>query len=97
MLEVHWSRDEDDLASLWAAVQVEPRDRHRLLAYVTQVLSGERVSILSATVTTTRDRVALSRFTFEMATPEHLDHIIKVIRKIDGVYDAYRLTGTERV
>jgi GTP pyrophosphokinase len=31
-----------------------------------------------------------------MANPEHLDHIIKVIRKVDGVYDAYRLTGAER-
>ncbi|WP_035699038.1 ACT domain-containing protein, partial [Glycomyces tenuis] len=94
VLEVRWS-DEDDQATFVATVQVEALDRHRLLADVTQVLSGERVSILSATVTTTRDRVALSRFTFEMATPEHLDHIIKVIRKVDGVYDAYRLTGAE--
>jgi guanosine-3',5'-bis(diphosphate) 3'-pyrophosphohydrolase len=95
VLEVHWSH-EDDQATFVATVQVEALDRHRLLADVTQVLSGERVSILSATVTTTRDRVALSRFTFEMANPEHLDHIIKVIRKVDGVYDAYRLTGAER-
>ncbi|GAB4005445.1 hypothetical protein GCM10029992_53320 [Glycomyces albus] len=94
VVEVHWS-DQDDQATFVATVQVEALDRHRLLADVTQVLSGERVSILSATVTTTRDRIALSRFTFEMGTPEHLDHLLKVIRKIDGVYDAYRLTGAE--
>jgi GTP pyrophosphokinase len=95
VVDVRWAESEDDETTFIATVQVEALDRHRLLADVTQSLSAERVNILSATVTTTRDRIALSRFTFEMGTPEHLDHIIKVIRKVDGVYDAYRLTGTD--
>jgi GTP pyrophosphokinase len=37
--------------------------------------------------------VALSRFTFEMGDPGHLDHVIKAVRKIDGVFDVYRITG----
>jgi len=44
-------------------------------------------------VHTSRDRVALSRFTFEMGDPGHLDHVIKAVRKIDGVFDVYRITG----
>src|SRR4030095_1302451 len=52
------------------AIQVEALDRHKLLADITKVLSDEKVNILSATVTTTRDRVALSRFSVEMADPE---------------------------
>jgi GTP pyrophosphokinase len=75
------------------AIQVEALDRHKLLADVTRVLSDERVNILSATVTTTRDRVAVSRFTFEMADPKHLTHLLAAVRKIDGVYDAYRVTS----
>jgi hypothetical protein len=55
------------------------------------VLSEERVNILSATVTTTRDRVAVSRFTFEMADPKHLGHLVAAVRKVDGVFDAYRV------
>jgi len=51
------------------------------------------VNILSATVHTSRDRVALSRFTFEMGDPAHLDHVIQAVRKIDGVFDVYRVTG----
>jgi GTP pyrophosphokinase len=75
------------------AIQVEALDRHKLLADVTRVLSEERVNILSATVTTTRDRVAVSRFTFEMADPKHLGHLVAAVRKVDGVFDAYRVTS----
>ncbi|ADD43477.1 RelA/SpoT family protein [Stackebrandtia nassauensis] len=93
LVDVAW-RPASESAFLMV-MQVEALDRHRLLADVTQALSEERVSILSATVTTTRDRVALSRFTFEMADPKHLDHLLRVVRKVEGVYDAYRITGEE--
>ena len=51
------------------------------------------MNILSASVTTRRDRVALSKFTFEMADPEHLRHVLKAVRAIDGVYDVHRVTS----
>ena len=75
------------------AIQVEALDRHKLLADVTRALSEERVNILSAVVTTTRDRVAVSRFSFEMADPKHLGHLLNAVRKVDGVFDAYRVTS----
>ncbi|MQA24596.1 MAG: RelA/SpoT family protein [Micromonosporaceae bacterium] len=75
------------------AIQVEALDRHKLLADITQTLSEERVNILSATVTTTRDRVAVSRFSFEMADPKHLGHLLRAVRRVEGVYDAYRVTS----
>jgi guanosine-3',5'-bis(diphosphate) 3'-pyrophosphohydrolase len=48
---------------------------------------------LSASVTTTRDRVAVSKFTFEMGDPKHLGHVLRAVRAIDGVYDVYRVTN----
>jgi len=57
------------------------------------VLSDAHVDIMSATVTTTRDRVAVSRFSFEMADPKHLGHLLVQVRSVQGVYDAYRVTG----
>ena len=91
MVEVEWKPTS---ASMFlVSIQVEALDRHKLLADVTRVLSDERVNILSATVTTTRDRVAVSRFTFEMADPKHLGHLLSAVRKVDGVYDAYRVTS----
>jgi GTP diphosphokinase / guanosine-3',5'-bis(diphosphate) 3'-diphosphatase len=44
-------------------------------------------------VTTSRDRVAFSRFTFEMGDPKHLVHVLRAVRAIDGVYDVYRVTS----
>jgi GTP pyrophosphokinase len=75
------------------AIQVEALDRPRLLSDVTRVLSDQHVNILSATVTTSRDRVAVSRFTFEMGDPKHLGHVLRAIRAIDGVYDVARVTS----
>jgi GTP pyrophosphokinase len=91
LVEVTWKPT--SASSFLVAIQVEALDRHKLLADVTRVLSEERVNILSATVTTTRDRVAVSRFSFEMADPKHLGHLLAAVRKVDGVYDAYRVTS----
>jgi GTP diphosphokinase / guanosine-3',5'-bis(diphosphate) 3'-diphosphatase len=91
MVEVHWARTEGSV--FLVAIQVEALDRTRLLSDVARVLSDQHVNILSATVTTSRDRVAVSRFTFEMGDPKHLGHVLRAVRAIDGVYDVYRVTS----
>jgi guanosine-3',5'-bis(diphosphate) 3'-pyrophosphohydrolase len=75
------------------AIQVEALDRHRLLSDVTKVLADEKVNILSASVQTSRDRVAVSRFSFEMGDPKHLGHLLRAVRNVEGVYDVYRVTS----
>ena len=72
-------------------IQVEALDRSRLLADVTRALSDTHVNILSASVTTSRDRIAYSRFTFEMADPKHLGSVLRAVRTVEGVYDVYRV------
>ena len=72
-------------------IQVEALDRARLLSDITKVLSDVHVNILAASLATTRDRIAKSRFTFEMADPKHLGHVLKAVRSVDGVFDAYRV------
>ncbi|MBD8869773.1 bifunctional (p)ppGpp synthetase/guanosine-3',5'-bis(diphosphate) 3'-pyrophosphohydrolase [Nocardioides sp. MJB4] len=73
-------------------IQVEALDRSRLLSDITMVLSDTHVNILSASLSTTRDRVAKSRFTFEMADAKHLDSVLRAVRSVPGVFDAYRVT-----
>lgn len=91
VVEVDWSPGS---ASVFLVqIQVEALDRSRLLSDITRVLSDNHVNILSATVTTSRDRVAISKFAFEMADPKHLGHVMNAVRRVDGVFDAYRLTG----
>ena len=74
-------------------IQVEALDRASLLADVTRTLSDQHVNILSASVSTSKDRTALSRFTFEMADATHLDSVLGAVRGIEGVYDVYRTTN----
>ncbi|ASO19732.1 GTP pyrophosphokinase [Actinoalloteichus hoggarensis] len=92
LLRVEWAPSSSSV--FLVAIQVEALDRHRLLSDVTKILADERVNILSASVTTTRDRVAVSRFSFEMGDPKHLGHVLKAVRNIEGVYDVYRVTST---
>jgi len=92
MVAVEW-RDTRQGAYL-VQVQVEALDRHHLLSDVTKTLSEAHVNILSAEVTTTKDRVAVNRFTFETADPSHLQNVLNSIKRVDGVLDAYRVTGS---
>ena len=89
MIDVAWA---PRIGSVYLVnIQVEAIDRARLLSDITRALSDQQVNILSAAVTTTRDRVALSKFTFEMSDPRHLSAVLRSIRSIDGVYDCYRI------
>ncbi len=72
-------------------IQVEALDRSRLLADVTRALSDQHVNILSASVSTTKERIAVSRFTFEMGDPKHLGAVLRSVRGVEGVFDAYRV------
>jgi GTP diphosphokinase / guanosine-3',5'-bis(diphosphate) 3'-diphosphatase len=90
MVDVEWSPTAQSM--FLVAIQVEALDRSRLLSDITRVLSDVHVNILSASVVTSRDRVAKSRFTFEMGDPKHLGHVLKAVRSVEGVFDAYRIT-----
>ena len=74
-------------------IQIEALDRARLLSDITRILSDQQVNILHAAVNTTKDQVAISRFTFEMADTSHLDVVLSAVRRIEGVYDVYRVTN----
>ncbi len=75
-------------------IQVEALDRGGLLSDITRVLSEHHVNILSANVTTSSERIAYSRYLFEMGDAMHLDRVLNAIRRIDAVYDVYRVTST---
>jgi guanosine-3',5'-bis(diphosphate) 3'-pyrophosphohydrolase len=91
LIEVEWAPSSQ--STFLVNIQVEALDRARLLSDITMVLSDAHVNILSATLSTTRDRVAKSRFTFEMADASHLDSVLRAVRSVPGVFDAYRVTS----
>jgi len=90
MIDVDWAPTSKSL--FLVHIQIEALDRSGLLSDVTRVLSEHHVNILSATVNTSSDRLALSRFVFEMGDATHLDRIFNAVRRIDTVYDVYRVS-----
>ncbi|WP_371327634.1 bifunctional (p)ppGpp synthetase/guanosine-3',5'-bis(diphosphate) 3'-pyrophosphohydrolase [Demequina sp. NBRC 110053] len=93
-IDVQWTGQSN--AAFLVQIEVEALDRNRLLSDVVKALSDYHVNILGANVSTSQDRVALNTFTFEMADPSHLGAVISAVRRIDGVYDARRVTGGKR-
>ncbi|MBN9174363.1 MAG: bifunctional (p)ppGpp synthetase/guanosine-3',5'-bis(diphosphate) 3'-pyrophosphohydrolase [Microbacterium sp.] len=92
VIDVEWAPTSKSV--FLVQIQVEALDRSGLLSDVTRVLSEHHVNILSATVSTTDDRLALSRFVFEMGDTVHLDRVLNAVRRIDAVYDVYRVTSS---
>ncbi len=103
MIELQRRQPERVIAVQWTStkglfmvkIQVEALDRPHLLSDVTRVLSDHGVNIISGSISTGTDRVATSQFSFEMADPQHLTTLLAAVRKIDGVFDVYRITGAK--
>ncbi|KQN46222.1 GTP pyrophosphokinase [Frigoribacterium sp. Leaf44] len=91
MIEVEWAPSSKSV--FMVQIQIEALDRSGLLSDVTRVLSEHHVNILSATVSTSTERLALSRFVFEMGDTTHLDRVLNAVRRIDAVYDVYRVSA----
>ena len=90
LIEVEWAPSSNSI--FMVHIQIEALDRAGLLSDVTRVLSENHVNILSASVSTSNDRLALSRFVFEMSDTVHLDRLLNSVRRIDAVYDVYRVS-----
>ncbi len=91
VLDVEWAPTGQ--STFLVNIQVEALDRARLLSDVSLVLSDAHLDLLSATLNTSRDRVAKLRFTFEMADAKHLDTVLNAVRSVPGVFDVYRVTA----
>jgi GTP diphosphokinase / guanosine-3',5'-bis(diphosphate) 3'-diphosphatase len=89
MIEVWW--DNRQQGTFTAAIQIEALDRTKLLRDVTTAISDVGVNILTSSTRAGRNGIATLTFTFELADPSHLEHVIQSVRQIDSVFDAYRV------
>lgn len=89
LIEVEW--DTNTSGVFLVNIQVDALDRAGLLSDVTRVLSEHHVNILSANLHTSRDRFAISRFSFQMGDIVHLDRLLSAVRRIEGVYEVARV------
>ncbi len=88
-IEVDW--DGGAVGVFVASIEIEALDRARLLRDVSQVLSEHHVNIVSSFTSTGSDQVAHLRFEFELADPSHLESVLATVKRVESVYDAYRV------
>ena len=88
-IDVKWDRERG--GSFIVSIEVKALDRTKLLTDVTRILSDYHVSIISSSSHTGNDRISKMRFEFELADPAHLDSVLSALKRVDSVYDAYRL------
>ncbi len=89
MVDAAWAPEQSGSFFVW--IQIEALDRTKLLRDVTTVLSELGTNITASSSATGSDRVAVFRFEVEVSDPGMIERVITELRRIDGVFDAYRL------
>lgn len=89
LIEVEW--DQERSGSFAAAVELKALDRTRLGVDVWKVISEHHLNVIRSETITGPDRVSRMRFEFELADPTHLDSLLGALKRIDSVYDSYRV------
>jgi GTP diphosphokinase / guanosine-3',5'-bis(diphosphate) 3'-diphosphatase len=89
LIEVSWRAGAP--TSFLVSIQVEALDRRKLLQDVATVLGDQHVNIIAASSNTGKDRIAMLRFTFELADIAHLSSIMSAVKRVESVFDAYRV------
>ena len=91
MVEVSWSGRHS--TAYLVHIKVEALDRPRLLTDLALVISEQQVNLQSASAQSNADRLAATFFSFELAEPSHLQAVLAQVRRVEGVYDVYRVTA----
>ncbi len=89
IVKVAW--DPETSGAFTVSIQVESLDRPKLLRDVTTAISDCGINISSAT-SSVGDGLALLRFTFDITNSGQLASVINMVRRVEAVYDAYRVT-----
>ncbi|MEX2539976.1 MAG: bifunctional (p)ppGpp synthetase/guanosine-3',5'-bis(diphosphate) 3'-pyrophosphohydrolase [Actinomycetota bacterium] len=89
VVEVEW--DTSQGGRFTVVFQVSALDRTGLLRDISDTLTDCGVMILSSSSWAKSDGTARLRFAFQLADIAHLDHIQRTVRRVEGVFDAYRV------
>jgi len=91
IVEVAWSAGSG--TSFLVGLYVEGIDRAGILADLTATLAEEKISIQSASIKTSKDRIFRGNLTFETADPTHLNHVITRLLSIPALYEVKRVSA----
>ena len=88
MIDVSWVSAEQ--SSYNVDIEVFANDRSGLLSDVIQELGAIKAKMIGVNARATKDRIAVIDITIETQNLNELNNIIKILRKIDSVYEVKR-------
>jgi GTP pyrophosphokinase len=89
LIDVEW--EEGASTVFTAAVEVRSLDRPQLLRDVAVAVSEQQVNITSVNARAGADGASIMRFDMELSDGAQLSSVLQAVRRIDSVYDAYRV------
>ncbi len=89
LIEVEWNERHTGLQE--ASIELEALDRPGLLSDVAGVMASHGLNVISMETLTGADRIARMTFNFQFADPAHLEAMLGSVRRVESVYDAYRV------
>ncbi len=88
MIDVSWA--EQEKVSYKVDIEVYANDRANLLSDVIQQLNTVKARLVAVNAKANKDRIAVIDLTLETQSLDELNNILKVLRKIDSVYEVKR-------
>ena len=88
VVALDWETDQTE--TFTATIQVTGKDRTNLLSDMTQVMSNLGVPIVGASIETRREEID-DQFQVEIKDADHLEELLKNLRKVPNITSAYRL------
>ena len=88
MIDVYWANESK--TSYGVEITVYANDRQGLLADIIKEITGNKFNILGVNTKTTKEKIAIIDLNIELENLEELRKIIRLLRKVDSVYDVKR-------
>ena len=89
LIDVEWY-SEDEKVSYQSDIEISSNDRSGLLVDILKEIGTTKAKILGVNTKTTKEKIAIIDITLEVENLDELNKAIKVIRKVDSVYEVRR-------
>jgi GTP pyrophosphokinase len=92
-IEVAWSRKGGDDAVHPVRVLIVIDDRQGMLASITSVISEDGTNIRTVDARVSEDRQGMVTLVLDIRNTEHLENVLRRLRRTEGVRSAHRHEG----
>ena len=88
MIDVKWYEEAKENYNV--NIEVLANDRNGLLVDILNSIRDSKANLMGVNTKTTKDRIAIIDLNVEVENIEELNKVIRVIKKVDSVYEVRR-------